>query len=81
MQTMMTSKGQVTIPKRVRDELGLMPGNAVEFEANAAGEVVIRKPAIGKRVARDRFDQALGSATVKWGSTEKLMALLRPDDE
>lgn len=27
-----TSKGQVTIPKRIRDELGIAPGSKVEFE-------------------------------------------------
>jgi AbrB family looped-hinge helix DNA binding protein len=26
-----TSKGQVTLPKRVRDELGLRPGDEIEF--------------------------------------------------
>ncbi|MFP5387992.1 MAG: AbrB/MazE/SpoVT family DNA-binding domain-containing protein, partial [Thermoleophilia bacterium] len=26
-----TSKGQVTIPKAIRDELGLLPGAEVEF--------------------------------------------------
>lgn len=27
-----TSKGQVTIPKRIRDELGIAAGSKVEFE-------------------------------------------------
>ena len=30
----LTSKGQVTIPKRVRDYLGLKPGSTVEFAVN-----------------------------------------------
>jgi AbrB family looped-hinge helix DNA binding protein len=79
MQTMMTTKGQVTIPKRVRDELGLKPGRPVDFEINSAGEVVIRKPG-GKKQIRDRFDAAVGAATVKWQSTADVMALLRPED-
>lgn len=41
----LTVKGQVTIPKDVRDALGLRPGEPVEFDWNAAGEAVIRKPA------------------------------------
>lgn len=44
-QSNLTIKGQVTIPKDVRDALGLKPGDAVEFDWNEAGEAVIRKPA------------------------------------
>lgn len=39
----LTVKGQVTIPKDVRDLLGLRPGEPVAFDRNAAGDVVIRK--------------------------------------
>ncbi len=31
MAATVTSKGQITIPKRVRDQLGLKPGSRVEF--------------------------------------------------
>ena len=31
MATTVTSKGQVTIPKPVRDHLGIVPGSQVEF--------------------------------------------------
>ena len=41
MPTTLTSKGQVTIPKRIRDALHLLPGTAVEFAVNAGGEVVL----------------------------------------
>lgn len=44
-QSNLTVKGQVTIPKDVRDALGLKPGEPVEFDWNEAGEAVIRKPA------------------------------------
>jgi AbrB family looped-hinge helix DNA binding protein len=32
MGSRVTRKGQVTIPKRVRDYLGIAPGNVVEFK-------------------------------------------------
>ena len=32
-----TSKGQVTIPKRVRKALGITPGTKVEFEVEGGG--------------------------------------------
>jgi AbrB family looped-hinge helix DNA binding protein len=82
MATTLTSKGQVTIPKRIRDELSLLPGAPVQFSVNAAGEVVIHRPrpAKGKRrPAPDRFDAVRGRADVRW-RTDELMKLLRADD-
>ena len=37
-----TSKGQVTIPKRIRDELGLSAGTAVEFVLEEDGTIRVR---------------------------------------
>lgn len=76
MATTLTSKGQVTIPKRIRDALNLAPGCSVDFAVNREGEVVIHK--VGARPSRriDRFEAARGKADVKW-RTEDLMALLR----
>lgn len=82
MPTTLTSKGQVTIPKRIRDELQLLPGMPVEFAVNAAGEVVLQRPVPAKgrrRDARDRFDAVRGRADVRW-RTDELMKLLRADD-
>jgi AbrB family looped-hinge helix DNA binding protein len=33
----LTSKGQLTLPKQVRDDLGLAPGAQVDFVKDAAG--------------------------------------------
>lgn len=81
MSTTMTSKGQVTIPKPIRDALHLIPGSAIEFSVNAHGEVVLHhgeaKP--GKSVQQDRFEAVRGKADIKW-RTDELMALLRGDD-
>ena len=77
----LSSKGQVTIPKHIRDALRLEPGTAVEFVLNAAGEVVLHPVPgpKGRRSAPDRFDSARGKADVKW-RTDDLMRLLRGDD-
>ena len=37
-----TQKGQVTIPKNIRDSLHLMTGDKVEFALNERGEIVIK---------------------------------------
>ncbi|MFA7281641.1 MAG: AbrB/MazE/SpoVT family DNA-binding domain-containing protein [Sterolibacterium sp.] len=76
MATTLTSKGQVTIPKQIRDALNLAPGSSVDFAVNKEGEVVIHK--VGARASRkpDRFESARGKADVKW-RTSDLMAMLR----
>jgi len=82
MATTLTSKGQVTIPKRIRDAMQLVPGASVEFSVNAAGEVVLhpaRPSARARNPTRDRFDAVRGRADVPW-QTDALMKLLRADD-
>ena len=69
MSTTLTSKGQVTVPKRIRDEMQLLPGSPVEFSVNAAGEVVLhRAKAAGRARAptRDRFEAVRGRADVRF---------------
>lgn len=81
MATTLTSKGQVTIPKRIRDALRLVSGCRVEFSVNRDGEVVLQKagPPTRNSRSKDRFDAARGKADVKW-RTDELMALLRGAD-
>ena len=43
MATKITAKGQVTIPKRVREALLLSPGDSVEFTSNGRGEVIVKR--------------------------------------
>ena len=70
-----TSKGQITIPRRIRDKHGLWPHTEVEFvERN--GRVIIEKrsdgPSRGQRVV-----QAMrGKAQIKM-STDQIMKLTR----
>lgn len=79
MATTLTSKGQVTIPKRVRDALKLTPGARVEFAVNREGEVVLHKAGSKAAQRPDRFERARGKAQVKW-RTHELMGLLRGSD-
>ncbi len=72
-----TEKGQVTIPKELRDELGIGAGSEVEFE-RAEEAIVIRKvrggPSRGQRLVerlRGRGDVAM--------TTDEIMALTRGD--
>ena len=80
MATTLTSKGQVTIPKRIRDALNLQPGAAVQFSVNVGGEVVLHPPGPARKSGprRDRFDVVRGRADVRW-RTDELMKLLRAD--
>lgn len=76
MSTTVTSKGQVTIPKRMRELLGIQPGSAVNFELTPAGEVVLRHDKRKVRQTKSRFASLRGVATVKM-STDQIMALTR----
>jgi antitoxin PrlF len=78
MLATLTSKGRVTIPKRIRDALCWPPGARVEFSVNAAGEVVLHQwPPVDHGIPRkDRFNAVLGRADVRW-RTDELMKLLR----
>ena len=73
-----TVKGQVTIPKPIRDMLEIRPGSAVEFIIDPAGEVVLRKAGAEQRTI-PQFDRAVGSAGPGM-STDEIMALLRGED-
>jgi len=82
MSTTVTTKGQVTIPKRMRDYLGLRPGSSVDFEFAADGQVVIRPAKTTGRKRRARRFAALKGAGKRIGmSTDAYMRLVRGYDE
>jgi antitoxin PrlF len=69
-----TIKGQVTIPKAVRDLLGLHAGTQVEFRLSENGEVVL------ERADRKRPPSRIAALRGHAGpgmSTDEIMALLR----
>ena len=74
MATTVTSKGQVTIPKPVRDYLGLGPGSRVSFTRTPAGgvELLPEKPT-GAPSALSGLRGHAGRGL----STDEIMALTR----
>lgn len=67
-----TSKGQITIPKKVREKLGVHPGEDVGFEEK--GGVVVMK----KAVTRSPFDKWVGTLRHQKGKkTDDILKDLR----
>ncbi len=75
----LTSKGQVTIPRALREQFGLNPHTEVTFEAAAEG--VLIKPTAAERVRRFKaaIRRSRGSATGGM-TTDELMRLTRGED-
>lgn len=78
MSTVVTRKGQVTIPKKVREHLGIVPGTRVDFELDEDGRVTVRKAGNKGAAKLSPFARVRGSATAGM-STDEIMALTRGD--
>ena len=86
MTTTLTIKGQVTIPKQIRDALDLQPGCKLNFAVNDDGDVLLQKAVAAAKSSKrgaavtkqkkDRFEQVRGKADVHW-RTQDLMDLMR----
>lgn len=87
----MTSKGQVLIPKAIRDRLGLIPGRTVSVGINERGQAVVvprikmRDETPEQRRARIRaaIDSVRGTVDLGGMTTDEYMAEIRgpyPDD-
>lgn len=74
MATTVTTKGQVTIPKPVRDLLGIVPGSRIDFLRTADGSVMLTR--VDAKRPNSRFSNLRGHAG-KGLSTEEIMALTR----
>ncbi len=77
-----TSKGQVTIPKRIRDHLGLKTGSQVAFRHSKDGKVTVE--AQGHTAGASRF-AALRGTLAPGMNADDLMRMTRgwgePDRE
>lgn len=71
----MTSKGQVTIPQKMRERFGLLPFTEVEFEATEKGLLIVKAKS-SKSFGNDIIKRMRGRSDVKM-STDEIMALTR----
>lgn len=78
MAANLTSKGQVTVPKKIRDYLGLKAGEPVTFQRLARGEIAIRAAKVTTKPRAGKFAKFRGRATVRM-KTEDILALTRND--
>jgi len=53
--TTITSKGQVTIPKAIRQAMGVGPGDRVRFVQREDGTVVVEPETVDVRSLKGRF--------------------------
>jgi AbrB family looped-hinge helix DNA binding protein len=72
-----TTKGQVTIPQKIRRLLRITPATEVEFIVDENNRVYIQKTK--DQESTGRFSSLRGVATVKM-TTEEIMALTRSDE-
>ena len=76
MATNLTSKGQVTVPKKIRDYLGLKPGDAVTFERLDNGDIALKPARQRVKPRASKFAKLRGRATLRM-KTEEILALTR----
>jgi antitoxin PrlF len=69
-RSVVSEKGQVTIPKAIRDRLGIRAGEAIEFREDG-GRLIIEKAS-----RRDALDELYGIVDLK-GGTDKFVRELR----
>jgi AbrB family looped-hinge helix DNA binding protein len=74
----MTSKGQITVPKEIRERLGLRTGDRVAFRERTDGSIVVEAektvdfrslrgilPAPARKVTLEEMDQAIRDAAAE----------------
>ena len=76
MPTAMTAKGQVTIPKSIRQRLGLAAGDVVRFDLDPSGRVILTR---AESSAKTRIAGLRGVAGAGM-STDQVIRLTRGDD-
>ncbi|MEM8904529.1 MAG: AbrB/MazE/SpoVT family DNA-binding domain-containing protein [Actinomycetota bacterium] len=70
-----TEKGQITIPKLLRDELGIGAGNEVEFE-RVDDAIIVRKASDAPTRGQQLADRLRGRGDIAM-TTDEILALTR----
>ncbi len=68
-----TTKGQVTIPRKIREILGITPETEIEFQERNGKFYIVK---VGKPSITGRFRRLRGIATAQM-STDEIMNLTR----
>lgn len=85
-QSNLTVKGQVTIPKDVRDALGLKPGEPVEIDWQGGTEALIRKPIRNEKADIEAYKARVREVSRRFAHlregrpTDEIMREIRGDD-
>jgi antitoxin PrlF len=74
MKNIVSEKGQVTIPKALRDRLGIRPGTELEFEAD-------RGRLVGRKVNTDDPVDAVYGILQLEGSTDNFIREIRGEPD
>jgi AbrB family looped-hinge helix DNA binding protein len=76
-----TSKGQVTIPQRIREAAGFLPETEVEFELDDGAVRIVKADRARKltrgRLIVERLRHAPGQTSL---TTDEILAMTRGDD-
>lgn len=73
-----SERGQITIPKKMRDQFGLFPDSEVIVEPSADGVLV--RPVNSRREQVEQWlEKAVGAGNGKF-TTDEIMAMTRGED-
>ena len=82
MATKVTVKGQVTLPKSVREAAGIRPGDRVNVRVRPEGGVIIEAEAAMKseQTYNSRLEDMSRRRPIRALSTEDIMRMTRGED-
>ena len=79
MSYAITVKGQVTLPKAIRQHLGVQPGDAVDYETLPGGRVAIVAAVGARKPLANRFARWVGKG-IAGKTTERILRATRGKD-